>query len=276
MALKLNYLVKKFLPGKLLGILRKIYYRDSYPYNLVTELFVPESISDFFVWNPYVKRTEFIAENIRSLLTGRRVEVMHHFKYFSEFGEFIFEEKHMSDQFFSRIKLKGPSNVSSYNSFIHFVSSKESLQNYIENKLGKKKRVVCEQNRGYCIYYPKNNSELGSSVHGNFGGISRNIKLYARQRSFHLYTPVVRFEIQNNYDLVFNNPTHAPLKIKVIFNNSSKKSKTIQLKSLGTFGLRISNYEGSLTFESRLPICRPIIFKNPDNIKTSNFDVFHS
>ena len=60
-----------------------------------------------------------------------------------------------------------------------------------------KKLFFGEQNRGYCIYYPKN-SLIGSSVHGNFGGIaSKGKNLLARKRFFYLYTPSYRFESQN-------------------------------------------------------------------------------
>ena len=47
------------------------------------------------------------------------------------------------------------------------------------------------------------------------------------------------------------------------------------INSLGTEYVLIKNYEGKLSFISKLPICRCIVFKNP-NSNNMNFDVFHS
>ena len=45
---------------------------------------------------------------------------------------------------------------------------------------------------------------------------------------------------------------------------------------MGTRYLRVENYMGSLSFESKLPICRALVFKNPNPNTRGNFDVFHS
>ena len=75
--------------------------------------------------------------------------------------------------------------------------------------------------------------------------------------------------------VIFNNPTNSILSINIIFNNSSEETNLV-IPSLGTKFLRIKNYYGSLSFESRLPICRALIFKNPTPNDHGTFDVFHS
>ena len=207
------------VPRGSLDLLYGIYHRSSSPYTLKSALIVPRSISDFFVWNPSVAKTEFIAENISSLLTGDKRKVVHCFRFFSKEGHLSHEEKYTRDDFFSRITLSGPKDNSDYSSFTHHVEA-ENLQNLIKSLLGQKKRRVCEQNRGYCIYYPSFDSSVGSCVHGNFGSISREGNMLARQRSLHLYTPAYRFESKNTYDLAFNNPTDSTLIIKLLFNNA--------------------------------------------------------
>ena len=273
--MNLKPFIKQIVPNPALDLIYSIYNRGSEPCSLKSLVVLPSSISDFFVWHPYIAKTEFIAENTRALLLGSREKVTHCFKFFSEKGDFLCEEKHTSDDFFSRIILSGPQNSSSYSSFIHYVEAKNSLYDLVKEKFHIN-NFVCEQNKGYCIYYPNLSSSVGSSIHGNFVSISRNGKLLARTKTLHLYSPAYRFESQNIYDLVFNNPTPSEVKIRILFNNDSEKNKTLQINSLGTESLRLDAYSGSLTFESRLPICRPVLFKNVTKGKSENFDVLHS
>ena len=60
-----------------------------------------------------------------------------------------------------------------------------------------------------------------------------------------------------------------------LFNNS-KGEMILELPSLGTKFFKVKNYTGSISFESNLPICRPLLFKNPAPNFEGNFDVFHS
>ena len=274
MDIKINSFIKKKILGTLRNILSIINKKRLSPYSMQSIFFPQVNISDFFVWNPHVERIDFIAENIRALFTGENIEVLHCFKFFSHEGDLISEEKHKSNDFFTRITLTGPPDSFFYSSFIHYIEAKRSFHDLVKIYF-KKTLFFGEQNRGYCIYYP-NNSLVGSSVHGNFGGIANNgKKLLARKRIFHLYTPAYRFESQNSYDLVFNNPTPSIIDIQIIFNNS-EEIHTIQINSLGTRNFKLDNYSGSITFRSKLPVCRPILFKNVKTLKSSNFDVLHS
>ena len=100
MDIKIKPFLKKNIPGTLRDILSSIYYIRSRPYSIKNSFFSQENISDFFVWNPYVEKIDFIAENIRALLTGENIDVLHCFKYFSANGELLSEEQHKSNDFF--------------------------------------------------------------------------------------------------------------------------------------------------------------------------------
>ena len=54
------------------------------------------------------------------------------------------------------------------------------------------------------------------------------------------------------------------------------KSYDIEINSLGTNYFRVECYKGSISFQSKLPICRALIFKDPTPNNSGNFDVFHS
>lgn len=269
-------LLKHFFPGKIYHLLSAIKNRSSYPYSFSTIFKLPESISDFFVWSPYARKTYFVAENVRALIKGEKVKVTHHLKFYSRDGVFLREDSHSDDDFFSRIKINGKLNEEHYCSFTHSVQCDEDGDDiFIDKTIKMNRELVCGQNRGYCIYYPDSDLSIGSMVHGNFGGISDQGARLARQRAMHLYTPAYMFEPHNEYDLVFNNPTSRQLKL-CVFYNSTNDFLEHSIEPLGTLSVRIVNYTGTLSFESRLPIGRPVIFKNPDSKNSSDFDVLHS
>ena len=62
----------------------------------------------------------------------QKIEVLHCFKFFSQNGDLISEEKHKSSDFFTRIKLNGPPKSSFYSSFIHYIDSKKSLSDLVK------------------------------------------------------------------------------------------------------------------------------------------------
>ena len=49
----------------------------------------------------------------------------------------------------------------------------------------------------------------------------------------------------------------------------------LKICPFGNGYIEIVNYIGMISFESKLAVCRCIIFKNPD-FERINFDVFHS
>ncbi len=267
-------LFKRYLPSKILYNLSYLSNWNHNLYSIKNKINFHTNLSDFFIWSKDCSKIEFIAENLRSLIYGEKVKITHNFRFFSEDGKFICHQKYNSDAFFEKITLKPIIDSSIYCSFTHFVESKVSLDDILGKRLENTKNI-CEHNRGYTIYYP-GRADSGSIVHGNFGGISKKDKKRAITHfKKHIYTPIYKFYDSNNYDLVFNNPTKNKIAIKLILNNDSK-TNYLEIPSLGTRFLKINNYSGSISFESRLPICRPIIFKNPAPNFQGDFDVFHS
>ena len=270
-------ILKKYLPNQLNQYL--IYLRNwehnIYSLNTLTNINLETNISDFFIWGNEFSKIEFVAENLRALLIGKNVKVIHNLRFFSEEGEFIGEQKFSSTKFFERIKINPIKTKSKYISFTHFVYSDNSLKKILEEAGLQDNKNICEQNRGYTIYYPGNNN-FGCSVHGNFGGISKNKFIRSKTNlKKHIYTSVYEFNKNSIYEIVFNNPTVKSISIKILFNNSNEKI-ILEVPSFGTKYLKVKSYKGSISFESNLPICRPLLFKNPAPNFEGNFDVFHS
>ena len=270
-------ILKKYLPHQLIQYLMYLRNWEHNIYSLNTEINInlDTNISDFFIWGKEFSKIEFVAENLRALLLGKNIEVFHIFRFFSEDGEFIEEQKFSSSKFFERIIINPIKTESKYISFTHFVDSEKSLKKIIEEAGLIENKNICEQNRGYTIYYP-GNKNFGCSVHGNFGGISKN-KLIRSKTNLkkHIYTSVYEYNKNSIYEIVFNNPTAKTIYIKILFNNS-KGEIILELPSFGTKFFRVKDYKGSISFESNLPICRPLLFKNPAPNFKGNFDVFHS
>lgn len=272
---KLRISIKKIVPLKMKIILSYLKNINHNSYSLSSMLNPPKNVSDFFVFDSYCDKTVFIAENIRALILGREVNVKHNFKFFSQDGSFLGKQTFKAKDFFNKIILKPINACDRYISFIHYVESDLNFEDILFEKFINSKFKLNEQNRGYLIFYP-NPFSSGSIVHGNFGGITKDLKKTAIKTFLtHVYTPIYKFNKNSKYDLVFNNPTNSSLSINVIFNNSLKKIN-LKIPSLGTKNLSIENYYGSLSFESRLSICRALIFKNPAPNKLGTFDVFHS
>ena len=271
-------LLKRYLPQESIKFLSYLKNWNHKIYSLRDDINFETNLSDFFIWSNDCCQIEFIAENLRSLITGKKIEVTHNFIFFNEEGEFITSQKYQSSNFFEKIIIESPfqNTKSKYFSFIHFVESKKSLNEIFDNLGLKELNDICEQNRGYTVYYPEENKYSGAVVHGNFGGISKNFLKRAKTNlRKHIYTPIYKFEEGEIYDLVFNNPTNINLFIKIIFNDSNKIIH-LNIPSLGTKYFSLSNYSGSISFESKLAICRALIFKNPAPNYKGTFDVFHS
>tara|TARA_B100001248_G_C27337564_1_gene434607 strand:- start:267 stop:1091 length:825 start_codon:yes stop_codon:yes gene_type:complete len=272
---KLKIIFRNFIFLKIKIFLVFIKNFNHNQYSLWAMLFPPNNLSDFFIMDTDCEKVVFIAENIRSLILGREVNVTHNFKFFSQDGIFLGKQTFKGKEFFNKIKLKTFKTNEKYISFIHYVESDLSFKEIFFEKGINFNFKINEQNRGYSVFYPLK-SNTGSVVHGNFGGITKDLKKTAKKTFLsHIYTPIYKFEKHLQYDIVFNNPTKKNLNVEIIFNNSLKKIK-LKISPLGTQFLRINNYDGSLSFKSKLPICRALIFKNPTPNSLGNFDVFHS
>ena len=101
--------------------------------------------------------------------------------------------------------------------------SVKSLKKILEEAWLIENKNICEQNRGYTIYYP-GNKNFGCSVHGNFGGISKNKLIWSNTNlKKHIYTSVYEYNKNSFYEMVFNNPTAKTISIKILLNNSKEK-----------------------------------------------------
>jgi hypothetical protein len=267
--------LKKIIPLKLKIFLIYLKNINHNPYSLWAMFNPPDNVSDFFILDSECEKVVFIAENIRAIMLGREVNVIHNFIFFSMEGVFMGKQTFEAKSFFNKITLKSFHTKEKYISFIHYVDSDISIRDILLEKNIHKQNKFKELNRGYSIFYPFNFS-VGSVVHGNFGGITKDLLKTARTTlAKHIYTPIYKFDENSQYDIVFNNPTNTIININLIFNNSFKKIM-LTIPSLGTKFVRVDKYSGSLSFESRLPICRALVFKNPTPKNKGNLDVFHS
>ncbi len=268
-------IISRLLPLKLKVFLSYLKGYNHSPYKINYLINPPLNISDFFIFDTDCEKIIFIAENIRALILGHEVTVTHKFLFFSRDGKLLEIQSFKAKAFYEKIILKPIPSKDKYLSFIHYAESDLNLQSISKGEGRLNHISISEQNRGYSIYYP-NNYSIGSVVHGNFGGITKDLIKTARVTLLsHIYTPIYKFDKNSKYDLVFNNPTDNKILIKIKFNSSSKIVR-LYIESMGTSFQRISDYEGSLSFESKLPICRALVFKNPTPDNFGNFDVFHS
>ncbi len=263
---------KKYIPTNLRILGSHILRRSFNPFSYKSEIDIPDIVSDLFIWSPDFENIYFIAENLNGLINGKEEKVKHVFHFYSKEGRFLRTYSFISQELFTKIKL--PKNISKdkYISFVHFAYSDISLRQNLENIGIGENLKVSKQSRGYTIYSPIESS-IGSSAHGNIGGITSNGNKSLKQRSIFIYTPVYQFQKSNIYDLVFNNPTNKHLYIK-IYTLKNKILATVILEPMATGFIEIKHYEGGINIESKLPICRPLIFKNSPPLH-HGFDVFH-
>ncbi len=265
--------LKKIIPSKLKDLV-KLILNKSFLHHSIRSILIPsESISDFFNWSSEFVHIEFIAENTNAILNGQEEDIEHTFRFFSPNGNFLAENKYKKRDLIARIKLENQLSFGKfkYISFTHHTELKNSK--VFKNKGEISKFRLKNQHRGYTIYF-KERSNVGAAVHGNFGGITSKENKISRQRKNFIYTPIYKFDEQSKYHLVFNNPTSKTLLIKA-FTLNNLEIKTISIPSMGNQFIEINNYSGGISFESKLPICRPLIFKNPPPSKEV-FDVLHS
>ena len=117
----MNKFLKKILPLKIFNF---IYYLRNYNHNVYkinSSINLKNSISDLFIWSSKCTQINFIAENIRALILGKKVDVIHNFKFFSKDGKLISHQRYKANSFFERISFEDFESDGDYFSFIHFV-----------------------------------------------------------------------------------------------------------------------------------------------------------
>ena len=248
------------------------------PYTLKSKLELGGSYSDLFVCRPSLYSNVFIAENIFALLLDQQFPVTNLFTFYNAQGQVFHEMRIKALDSFLRLTLPGLDIHDEYISFTHHVYLDGCILTSLQAELAsiiRQSRGI--QHRGY-VLYRTNNSTIGSVVHGNFGGIKYNSQrpqASAKQRrEKYEFTSSYLYSENCTYHLVFNNPTSQTLIIDLVSPHKNSLIERVVLNSFGTQHIEISQYNGPITISSKLPICRPIVFKNPYG--TNGFDVFHA
>ena len=248
------------------------------PYSLKSKLELGRSYSDFFVFKTSLSSNIFIAENVFALLLDEQFPVDHVFTFYTAQGQRLDEIRLKTSDPFLRVTFPQIDTNDDYISFTHHIcldgSNLTRLQAEIMATVGKSRGI---QHRGY-VLYKFDHSSIGSLVHGNFGGIKHNSNrplASAKQRKEkYEFTSSYTYGENYIYHLVFNNPTGKTLAIDVIDRHDNTLIETVTLNSFGTQHVEISQQKAPITISSKLPICRPIVFKSPYN--SEGFDVFHA
>ena len=124
---KLIKKLKGIIPFKakiILGFIKNINHT---PYSLKSFLKLQYNSSDFFVFDRDCFHIGFIAENIRAILVGKPVDVVHHFMFFSMDGILINKQSYKTCSFFHKIIFEPINCKDKYISFIHYVESEISF-----------------------------------------------------------------------------------------------------------------------------------------------------
>ena len=252
--------------------------RSYSPFNLRSKLDQGKSYSDFFVYGTAFQSNTFIAENIYSMMLDEPLAVHHIFKFYDTKGCEISKHISATSDPFLRVTLPCPTTSDQYISFTHHVKPvQQDLVDAHNDLIARFMQSRGLQHRGYLVYKVKRLS-IGSIVHGNFGGIAFYEDKYtyaaAKRRQTYGFTSAYSFSQDDQYHLVFNNPTGRRLSLRV---NSSKQDDfnicELTLPPRGTDFISFTGYKGNLIVKSSMPLCRPIVFKNPG--RTTGFDVFH-
>ena len=134
---------------KLKNILAHLKSKSFMPYTLISELSPRKEYSCFFVYNTKFYKTEFIAENIFSLLSENKVEVTHRLKFFDINGKFILQKNYLT--YDNLIKLVLP-KIYSNNLFISFIHEVFPNDPEFTKDIETKFKQIFLQHRGYTIY----------------------------------------------------------------------------------------------------------------------------
>jgi hypothetical protein len=259
--------------------LGRIRYRAYLPYTTLPISFAEGvSISDQFLYRGDIAANRFVAENTLALLLGEPLEVTHRLIFFDADGSHLCEQSHLTSSYFDTIQIE-PIGFA-YASYVHTTSyAKSSL-------LVEELRSLQRHHRGYSLY-KRTSDSVFAAVHGNFGGIatdgSRTLarhQLLARHRSPFLYTPQHRFNKGDSVWLYLMNSCSTRETVEVILPATGQEPEprihtSLTIPSLGVGRCVLDGVEGYLSFRSRLPMCRPLVFVEREDNR-HHFDVFHT
>jgi hypothetical protein len=274
--------------GRLRAAISRVRFRAYLPHTTFPQA-LPKgvSLSDQFLYRGDIAANRFVAENALALLLGEPVEVSHRLIFFDPQGRPLGERTCTSSRYFESILIDPIEfeSASEFATFIHATTYAETALPEQERRSGSL-RSLQRQHRGYCLYQRTPDSVF-SAVHGNFGGIVTDgarsparHQLLARHRDHFLYTPQHRFRGEDKVWLFLMNSCPTTETVDVIRpaeeeSVQARAHASLVIPPLGVQRCVLEGVEGYLSFRSRLPMCRPLVFvENGDN--PCHFDVFHT
>jgi len=229
------------------------------------------SVSDLFVGRSDGFETIFAAENVLTLLSDVEVEITHKFIYLSNDGQITKHESVTTREPIYLHQLNPP--VEGIYLFIH-------LTEYSEKRNSIKSSQLYRQHRNLTGFVATGHS-LVNYVHGNIGAIylakSGRLKSIVGQSAIKTYSIQEKFIEGYQYEFVLCNPTSRNLKVKVSGFDKELNERIQTFLSISPFGMAVFKNNGEqrlLSFTSRLPVTRPIVFERSEN--HSHLNVFHS
>ena len=229
------------------------------------------SVSDLFVGRSDGFETIFAAENVLTLLSDVEVEITHKFLYLSNDGQIVKHETVTTHEPIYLHQLSPP--VEGIYLFIH-------LTEYDDNRTSVNLSRLYRQHRNLTGFAATGQS-LVNYVHGNIGAVyvakSGRLKSIVGQSAIKTYSIQEKFIVGYQYDFVLCNPTSRNLDVKVSGFDGELNEQMQSFFSISPFGMAVFKNYGEqtvLSFTSKLPVTRPIVFERSEN--GTHLNVFHS
>jgi hypothetical protein len=269
---------------RLKAAVSRIRYRTYLPYSTFPRRLAKDStISDQFLYRGDIAANRFVAENTLALLLAQPVEVTHRLIFFDPEGRHLIDQTHRSSDYFTSILIEPI--ATEYATFLHTTSYADASLPEEELRSGSL-RSLQRHHRGYSLYQRTPDSVF-AAVHGNFGGIVTDDtgsparhQLLARHRSPFLYTPQHRFAMEDRVLLYVMNSCPSSETVEVILPSTEQEPEPriharLTIPPLGVARCVLGGVDGYLSFRSRLPMCRPLVFVEKEG-NAHHFDVFHT
>jgi len=268
----LSNLITKLKPTVLGQVCNELLNRKSIPHKIFPRNPTSgRSVSDLFVGRSDGFETIFAAENVLTLLSDVEVEITHKFIYLSNDGQIIKRESVTTREPIYLHQLNPP--VDGIYLFIH-------LTEYNDNRTSIKSSQLYRQHRNLTGFVATGHS-LINYVHGNIGAVyvakNSRLKSIVGQSATRTYSIQEKFIEGYQYEFVLCNPTSKNLDIKVSGFDGELNEQMQSFFSISPFGMAVFKNYGEqmlLSFTSKLPVTRPIVFERSEN--GTHLNVFHS
>jgi len=268
-------------------VLGRIVHRSSLPYTSLPLRPGRASFSDQFLYRGDLAGHRFVGENTLALLSGETVPMTHRLSFFDPEGRFLGHQDTTSSRLFTAIDVVDPgAQLASYIHSSHYAP--DILRAFSERHAGL--ADLQRLHRGYALYRRTERS-VYAAVHGNVGGLrlagqgrTGRTRHLARRRGWFLYTPQIRLAADQKVSLYLLNPCLQRETITVMHATPPENTlpsaglpvlSQLSLPARGLRCCRLEGINGYVTLRSRLPMCRPLIFIEPDG-HPDHFDVFHT